>query len=59
MTLAQMECKAIEMALKRNNFAITETAKELDIARATLYRKMKEYGIKQPEKKTDEKIVSG
>lgn len=50
MTLAQIECKAIEMALKRNSFAITETAKELGIARATLYRKMKEYGITQPKK---------
>ena len=55
MTLAGIECKAIEISLKRNSYNLTETAKELGIGRATLYRKIKEYGLTKPtEKKPNE-----
>jgi transcriptional regulator of acetoin/glycerol metabolism len=40
-----MEAKAIEAVLKNNFYNLSETAKELGIGRATLYRKMKQYGI--------------
>jgi transcriptional regulator of acetoin/glycerol metabolism len=40
--------KKILDTLRHNNWNATETAKQLDIGRATLYRKMKKYGIVSP-----------
>lgn len=42
MTLEDVCKKYIEFIFKRNNFAKEQTAKELDIDRKTLYRKLKE-----------------
>jgi two-component system response regulator HydG len=42
MTLEEVCKKYIEFIFKRNNFAKEQTAKELDIDRKTLYRKLKE-----------------
>jgi two-component system response regulator HydG len=42
MTLEDVSKKYIEFIFKRNNFAKEQTAKELDIDRKTLYRKLKE-----------------
>jgi transcriptional regulator of acetoin/glycerol metabolism len=36
----------IEAALERNNGNASQAARELNIARSTLYRKMKEFDIK-------------
>jgi transcriptional regulator of acetoin/glycerol metabolism len=61
MTLAELEAKAIAAILKKRNFNMTEVAKELGISRATLYRKMKQYDIKQdkPDGKPDENNGTG
>lgn len=45
-TINQMEAEAIQNALMVNEFSITETAKALGIGRATLYRKITEFGLK-------------
>ncbi|MBC7714636.1 MAG: sigma-54-dependent Fis family transcriptional regulator [Rhizobacter sp.] len=42
MTLEDVSKKYIEFIFKRNNYAKEQTAKELDIDRKTLYRKLKE-----------------
>jgi transcriptional regulator with PAS, ATPase and Fis domain len=39
------ERRHIEDALRKNNFQVSRTAKDLGIHRATLYRKMKELSI--------------
>ena len=44
-TLAQMEREAILQALQRSDGNRQITARRLDIAPATLYRKFKEYQI--------------
>lgn len=44
-TLNQLEAQAIEKTIKKHNRNLTEAAKELGIGRATLYRKMKEFGL--------------
>jgi len=44
-TLSQVERKAIRSTLTKNKFNITRTANELGIGRATLYRKVKQFGI--------------
>ena len=43
--LKQIEKQAIQSALNRNDGNISNTARQLDIGRATLYRKIKEYEI--------------
>jgi len=43
--LKQIEKQAIQTALIRNEGNISNTARQLDIGRATLYRKIKEYEI--------------
>jgi len=47
-TLADMERRAIEAALKRNSFRREKSASELGITRRTLLNKIKEYGIAVP-----------
>lgn len=44
-TLADIEKEALIRALANNNFDKTATAKELGIERATVYAKIKKYGI--------------
>lgn len=44
-TLNELECEAIEKALKDAGGDLTLTAMALGIGRATLYRKVKQYGI--------------
>lgn len=44
--LSELERQAIEMALSKNRFNLSETAKELGITRPTLYKKMEKYKIK-------------
>ncbi len=44
-SLVDGEKKMIEQALKKNQYNISQTAKELNIGRTTLYRKMKKYGF--------------
>jgi len=44
--LLELEKEAIVLALKKNQFNISETAKELGIARPTLYKKMEKYNIR-------------
>ena len=45
MTMNEMESMAIENAIHEYNGNLTEAAKALGIGRATLYRKVKQYGI--------------
>lgn len=45
MTLKQIEKQAILEALKKYKGHVTLAAKELGIGRATMYRKIKLYGI--------------
>ena len=45
MTINEMESMAIENAIHEYNGNLTEAAKALGIGRATLYRKVKQYGI--------------
>lgn len=44
-TINMLEAQAIETVIKKHDRNLTEAAKELGIGRATLYRKMKEYGL--------------
>ena len=44
-TIEQLEKEAIIEALKETGWKITQSARLLGIGRATLYRKIKEYGI--------------
>ena len=46
LALEEREKKAIRMALERHGGKRTLAAKELHISERTLYRKIKEYGIK-------------
>lgn len=46
MALEEIEKIAIESALRRNNWNIQAAAKELNIIRQTLYRKIEKYGLK-------------
>ncbi len=46
MNIAELERWAIETALTRFEGSITKTLAHLEIGRTTLYRKMKEYGLK-------------
>ncbi len=50
-SLQEMELKVIETTLTRTGFNMVETANILGISRATLYRKVKHYGIRL--RKTD------
>jgi transcriptional regulator with PAS, ATPase and Fis domain len=47
-TLAELEAKFIEEALVRNSYKRLATARELDINKTTLWRKIKKLGIKFP-----------
>jgi two-component system, repressor protein LuxO len=47
MTLAQIERLAIETALDRHGGSVPLTARELDIAPSTLYRKLEGWGIRK------------
>ncbi len=47
-TLAESEAGFIEEALVRNNYRRLATARELDINKTTLWRKIKKRGIKSP-----------
>ncbi|MGQ9824808.1 MAG: sigma-54 interaction domain-containing protein [Desulfotomaculales bacterium] len=49
-TLAQIEARAIREALARNAYRRLVAARELGIDKTTLWRKMKRYGIKVPER---------
>ena len=44
-TLQQIEAEAILKTLKLTNNNVSETAKRLDTSKATVYRKIKDYGI--------------
>jgi transcriptional regulator of acetoin/glycerol metabolism len=46
--LTMVEQYAIENALKRCRNDVVEAAKKLGIGQATLYRKIKKYGIRVP-----------
>jgi transcriptional regulator of acetoin/glycerol metabolism len=41
------EKREIQLALEQTNYHATNTAKNLGISRATLYRKMKQYNIEK------------
>jgi transcriptional regulator with PAS, ATPase and Fis domain len=45
-----LEIQAIKDALKRNE-TLNEAARELDVDRTTLWRKMKKYGIPGPKQR--------
>lgn len=49
MTLAELERWAIESSMDRNNDRILAVARELEIGKTTLYRKLKQYGWQRPE----------
>ncbi len=57
MTLAEIEKRAILTALKRNGGNRLAAARELEIGKTTLYRKLQEYArkAKKPTKKTAKK----
>ena len=40
-----LEKDILQNALKRNRYSITKTARELDIARQTLYNKLAKHGL--------------
>lgn len=44
-TIDQMEYDALRASLARNYWNVNEVSKELGIGRATIYRKVKEYGL--------------
>lgn len=46
LNLLDLEKQAIELALNKNRFNLTETSKELGITRPTLYKKIEKYNIK-------------
>ena len=50
--LEQAEAKAVSAALSHNRGQLGQTAKELGVSRATLWRKMSKYGIKADEFRT-------
>jgi DNA-binding NtrC family response regulator len=45
LNLEQIEKNAIALALKKNRFNISHTAKELGLTRAALYRRMEKHGL--------------
>jgi len=45
-TLAQVEADTIDSTIKYFNGNLSRAAKSLGIGRATIYRKIKQYGIK-------------
>ncbi len=47
-TMEQFEHEALLNALKKHKWIITHAANELDISRATIYRKMEKFGITPP-----------
>jgi transcriptional regulator of acetoin/glycerol metabolism len=47
MTMNEGMKQLILSALKNNNWNISQTAKELNISRGTLYRRLKQYQITQ------------
>jgi transcriptional regulator with PAS, ATPase and Fis domain len=47
-SLREMEQRMIAATLQKTNSNMAETAKKLGISRATLYRKVKQYGIQAP-----------
>ncbi|MFQ5906555.1 MAG: helix-turn-helix domain-containing protein [bacterium] len=47
MSLADVEREHILAVLRKNNWQIKKSAKELRIHRSTLYAKMKRYGIER------------
>ncbi len=46
--LEQAEFEAIEDALKKYSWSVTKVAKNLNLSRTTLYRKIKKYNIQSP-----------
>jgi DNA-binding NtrC family response regulator len=44
-----LECEIIRMAISRYDGHMSEVARRLGIGRSTLYRKLKEYGLDDPE----------
>jgi DNA-binding NtrC family response regulator len=57
--LDEMEKEYILAALELNKGNQTHTAKQLHIGSATLYRKLKRYGLVSPEGATDIRRASG
>ncbi len=47
--LSEMEKNAIEKSLFKNEGNISKTAEELGLSRASLYRRIEKYGLKNPE----------
>ncbi|WND01656.1 sigma-54 dependent transcriptional regulator [Temperatibacter marinus] len=45
LNLERIEKKAIEVALRKNQYNISHTAKELGLTRAALYRRMEKHGL--------------
>lgn len=52
MTMEQLECEAISKAIVAHKGNLSEAAKSLNIGRATLYRKVKQYQINTKEART-------
>lgn len=46
MTMSELERWAIVNALKNSGGNVSEVMRRLDISRTTLYRKLKEYGLR-------------
>lgn len=46
-TLKELECEAIIAGLKRTNWNMTATARQLGISRMTLYRKLDQHGLRK------------
>jgi two-component system response regulator HydG len=44
-TFAEIEKKALQIALNNNNGSVLKASKELDIARQTMYNKMQKYNL--------------
>ena len=57
MTMNEMESMAIENAIHEYNGNLTEAAKALGIGRATLYRKVKQYGIDPSSARNKRKVA--
>lgn len=59
MTLAEIEKRAILAALKRNGGNRLAAARELEIGKTTLYRKLQEYArkAKKPKKPTKKRAA--
>ncbi|MFC3052147.1 sigma-54-dependent transcriptional regulator [Kordiimonas pumila] len=45
LNLKRLECRSIEIALKKHGYNVSHTAKELGLTRAALYRRMEKYGL--------------